>query len=224
MKKRMIILSSVLLVVLVGYLALRWADRNGRFDLYTARIDNSGPVDSALVAELLEPCFGRSLLELNRDSLEGELAGIEGLRSVSVTFSYPHTIIVKMEPERSAAMIETTGGTYPVSFSGSRLPERWADESLPVLTVNGNPCQEFLAAGLDLLLKRRIEEPASVSVSARGIVVLDNSIPVLLNGARAAEGWNTWESIRSSVPPTAAQVDLRYSGQAVIRHSRGAEV
>ncbi len=89
MKKRMIILSSVLLLVLVGYLALRWADRNGRFDLYTARIDNSGPVDSCLVAEILEPCFGRSLLELDRDSLEGELAGIEGLRSVSVTFSYP---------------------------------------------------------------------------------------------------------------------------------------
>ncbi|HPF32079.1 MAG TPA: hypothetical protein PK907_03600, partial [Candidatus Sabulitectum sp.] len=65
MKKKALLFGIVLLVVLTAVLGIRWADRDGRFDLLQARIDYSGPVDSALVAEILRPWFQESLLRLN---------------------------------------------------------------------------------------------------------------------------------------------------------------
>lgn len=224
MKKRIYLTSILLLLVLIAALAVRWADRKGSFDLLAARIDNSGPVDSALVAEILEPFFGESLLSVSTDSIQLALGAIEGLRTVSVRVSFPHAILVEMTPEIPAAMLVSEFGTYPVTSSGTSLPESWSDLSLPVLEVEGSPRDRYLESGLELLLDMDLNDSATVVVCELGIRVLENGIPVLLDGNRAAADWETWKSIRSAVCTSAEQVDLRYSGQAVIRTAEGAEV
>jgi len=224
MKKRVFLLSATLLIVLAVALGVRWADRDGRFSLMQARIDNAGPVDSALVARVLEPFFGESLLGLDVDSVKLALGAIEGLRCVSVSVSFPHTIIVEMTPERPCAIVLSQSGSYPVTACGKVLPASWADDSLPVLSVEGTPGEDYLNTGLALLLKRGLELNSSVTVCDWGILVVENGTPVLLDGISAPADWNTWQSIRSSVRPAAEMVDMRFDGQAVIRTAGGAEV
>lgn len=224
MKKRIYSLSVLLLLVLTTALVVRWADRDGRFDLLTARIDNSGPVDSARVAEVLEPFFGKSLLSLDVDSVKNVLETIEGLRCVSVRVSFPHTIQVDMTPENPAAIIISNSGNCPVTAFGKALPPSWADSSLPSLNVQGAPEEEYVKTGLNLLLKRGLDQSASVTVCNWGILVMQNGVPVMLDGERAPADWKTWQSIRESVRPSAEMVDMRYNGQAVIRTAGGAEV
>lgn len=224
MKKRIYLLSITLLLLLTAALAVRWADRDGRFDLLWARIDNSGPVDSSLVADILKPFFGGSLLSLDVDSVRCALGAIDGLRCVSVTVSLPHTIIVEMTPERPAALVIAQAGSSPVAASGKELPCSWADPSLPLLYVEGAPGEDYLKTGLDLLLKRGLNPGSTVTVCDWGILVVENGVPVMLDGERAPADWKTWQSIRGSVRPSAEMVDMRYNGQAVIRTAGGAEV
>ena len=224
MKKRIYLLSIGLLLVLIGALALRWAERDGRFDLLWARVDNSGPVDSSLVADILEPFFGGSLLSLDLDSVRSALGAIDGLKCVSVKVSLPHTIIVEMTPERPAAMVIAQSGSSPVTADGKGLPPSWADPSLPVLSVEGAPGEEYLKTGLNLLLKRGLDPASTVTVCDWGILVIENGVPVMLDGERAPADWKTWQQIRNSVRPSAEMVDMRYNGQAVIRTAGGAEV
>ncbi len=224
MKKRIYLLSIAVLLALIAALAVRWANRDGRFDLLWARIDNSGPVDSAMVADILEPFFGGSLLSLDTDSVRCALEAIHGLRCVSVTVSFPHTIIVEMTPEIPAAMVISRTGSSPVTAGGKELPGSWATSSLPVLSVEGTPGEGYLKTGLDLLLKRGLDPGSTVTVCDWGILVVENGVPVMLDGDRAPADWKTWQSIRDSVRPSAEMVDMRYNGQAVIRTAGGAEV
>ena len=89
MRKGMWLIGGLTAVITGSFFALRWAERDGKFDLISARIDNAGPVDSALVADVLEPFFGESLLSLNTDSIEGCLLDLEGMKTASVSFIYP---------------------------------------------------------------------------------------------------------------------------------------
>ena len=214
-------MSILFLLVLIGVLGVRWADRDGRFDLTRARVDNSGPVDSALVAEILEPYFGESLLSINSDSIRCALESIEGLSSVSVTVSYPDEILIAMVPEKPAAFLNTRSGLCPVTARGNTLPLSWGDPSLPVLYVEGTPAFGYMDSGLNLLLKRGLSGSAKVTVSEHGILVVDNGVSVLFDGAGAPEDWETWEAIRTSVNFSAELVDMRYGGQAVIRIAGG---
>jgi len=217
MKKSFYIAFIVPVLVLLALLAFRWAERSGRFDLIAVRIDNSGPIDSSMVADILKPYFGRPLQTIDADSLKGSLLQIAGLSSVSITLSYPHTMIVTMEPEMPAAVILRGTETYPVTLLGRRLPAEWADDSLPVLMVEGFPEDGYISSGLGLLIKRSLPQELSVTVEEQGVLVVENGIPVLLDGNNAVRGWKTWERIRTSVHGSGLQVDLRYIGQAVVR-------
>lgn len=221
MRKGLLRVSTFCLLILAAALGVRWADREGKFDLLSARIDNSGPVDSALVADILEPWFGRSLIGLDTDSITAALESIEGLCSVSVTVSFPHSIIVEMEPMIACAMVATFEDTCPVTSCGEMLPDRWSDPALPFLSVEGIPDDGFLREGLDLVIKRGTP---SVTVCEAGIIVVENGLPIILNGRTASSDWRTWESIRGSVRQSAEYIDLRYSGQAVIVTGEGAGV
>lgn len=224
MRRRIYALAAVFLVVLIAALVVRWADRDGRFDLLAARIDNSGPVDSVRVAEILKPYFGESLLTMDIDTLTAALGSIEGLKRVSVTVSFPHSIIVNMTPERPAALVLSSAGDIPVTTEGVQLPPSWADPSLPVLSLEGSPGDDYIRTGLDLLLKRELYRTAEVRVCEWGILVVQDGVPVMFDGESAPADWKTWEAIKTSVRASAEMVDMRYGGQAVIRTAGGTEV
>lgn len=219
MKRRIYVAMTIPVLVLLAFLAFRWAERSGKFDLIAVRVDSSGPVDSALVAEILKPYFGCPLQTIDTDSLQESLLSIEGLRGVSLMKCYPHTMIVTMQPEQPAAVIHRDNESYPVTSHGVRLPSSWASDTLPVLSVAGCPEGSFIDSGLGLLIKRRLPRDTSVTVEEYGITVVDNGIPVLLDGGSSARCWKIWEGIRTSVQGSVVEVDLRYIGQAVIRRA-----
>lgn len=224
MKKKALLFGIVTLLVLTAALGIRWADREGKFDLLQARIDNSGPVDSALVAEILRPWFEESLLRLNADSLGMELETIDGVASASVRVVLPHSIVVELHPREAVAMVLSGAGSTPVTMLGEPLPDQWADPALPELRVLGNPEESSIRAALNLALKRDLGTGTEVTVLEDGIQVVENGIPVLLRCDNAPGSWRTWNSIRDSVRPFAEQVDLRYRGQAIVRPSGGETV
>jgi hypothetical protein len=217
MKKTVITVSAVTLSVLLAVLAVRWVERKGMLDLRLARIDNSGPVDSVLVAEILRPWFGRSLLDVDCDSLTLILSGIEGVRAASVVKSYPDMLIVSMEIERPAALIRNGATDYPVTSSGLQLPSAWASDSLPVLTVTGSPGEGSMESGLRLLLKRSSASIESIEVTPWAIVVRTDGRAILFDGCRAVADWKTWAAIRDGITCSGMVIDLRYTGQAVLR-------
>jgi hypothetical protein len=83
--------------------------------------------------------------------------------------------------------------------------------------VTGLPESSFIDSGLGLLIKRRLPSDVSVTVEEYGVTVVENGIPVLLDGSCSARCWKTWERIRTSVQGSVVEVDLRYIGQAVVR-------
>lgn len=224
MRKGMWLIGGLTAVMTGSFFAMRWAERDGKFDLLSARIDNSGPVDSVLVADILEPFFGEPLLSLNKDSVENCLLEIEGLRAVSVRFSYPHSMVVTLEPEVPVAVVDRENESYPVTIAGKPLPQGWTDNTLPILSVSGVPSPDFISSGIDLLVKRGLGGRAAVLVGEAGVTVIDGGVPVLLDGCSAATDWTTWESMRSSVTDPSCTVDLRFNGQAIIRPGEESEV
>jgi len=121
-------------------------------------------------------------------------------------------------------MIQEGSRRYPVTSTGFPLPDEWAADCLPVLRVQGSPDREFVASAIDLLLKRKLESQVSVMVCEEGITVLEDGIPVILNGNSATSDWKTWESIRDTVNRSACSVDLRYLHQAIVRPLQETEV
>ena len=224
MRKGMWLIGGLTAVITGSFFALRWAERDGKFDLISARIDNAGPVDSALVADVLEPFFGESLLSLNTDSIEGCLLDLEGMKTASVSFIYPGSMIVALEPEVPVAIVDQESESYPVTVTGKPLPADWTDEALPVLLVTGAPDEIFISSGIDLLVKRGLGGRASVLVGETGVTVIDDGVPVVLDGSNAAADWVTWESMKNSVNDPGCTVDLRFNGQAIIIPGEESEV
>jgi len=211
-------LTSILLVfTLLLLLGVRWAERENRLNLAQARIDNSGLVDSVEIAEILKPCFGRSLLKLDTDSLQSRLLAIEGVDSVSIRIRYPDTIVISMATRRPAAILAYSSGLIPVTLCGDHLPVEWGNDQLPVINIEGDPEVEIISSALDLLIKRELNDSVLIQVSSREIVVTDKGIRIILDPGRAAENWFRWRSIGTMITDRTDEVDLRYHDQAVLR-------
>ena len=204
MRKGLRLTSILLVFTLLLLLGVRWAERENRLNLAQARIDNSGLVDSVEIAEILKPCFGRSLLKLDTDSLQSRLLAIEGVDSVSIRIRYPDTIVISMATRRPAAILAYSSGLIPVTLCGDHLPVEWGNDQLPVINIEGDPEVEIISSALDLLIKREI-------------VVTDKGIRIILDPGRAAENWFRWRSIGTMITDRTDEVDLRYHDQAVLR-------
>ncbi len=213
-----------MIAAVVGVLIFRHAEREGQFDLTTVRVDNSGPVDSALVAEVLKPFFGESLLSLDPDSVRNAIMEIEGLSSVTVEMHFPNSMVVAMVPRAPVARILNEGGWFPVDMEGRVLPSAWDSSDLPELRIQGNPDEAYIVSGIDLLVKNNLAEEVSITVDNSGLKVRERDNLILMSGLSTRADWNTWTSLRDLIGETPCIVDLRYSGQAVVRSGEGTGV
>ncbi len=218
MKKKGLRITILLLIFTVFLLlGVRWAERSNRLNLTMVRIDNSSLVDSAAIAELLRPYLGRSLLQINTDSLEAVLKALGGVDSVSVRIEYPETIIVLFSTRAPAVLLAYSSGTVPVTSSGHVLPVSWGNDQLPVIRITGTPDERVIRSALDLFIKYEFSHFVSMSVSNNAIVLVENGTRIILDPDQATENWLSWQSIREIIGHRIDEVDLRYGGQAVLR-------
>jgi cell division septal protein FtsQ len=217
MRKGIRITSLLIVLTLLLVLSVRWAERNERLNLTVARIDNSSLLDSAQIAGVLKPYFGVSVLKLNRDSLEAQFLALDGVDSVSVSIHYPDMIVVSLKTGEPAAILAYLNGQVPVTAEGQRLPLSWVNDSLPVINIEGSPKEEAVSSALNFLIKRNLRNSVSIQVNADGIAVLDNGIRVMIDYRQTTVSWLRWQVLKTAITGQPEEVDLRYTGQAVLR-------
>jgi len=221
MRKGIRITSLLVVLTLLLLLSVRWAERNGHLDLRFARIDNSCQLDSALIAEILRPYFGVSLLKLNTDSLKSQFSALDGVDSVFLSIHYPNTLVIALKTGEPAVILSYPDRTVPVTASGAALPVDWGSDSLPMIIIEGYPEDEAISSALNLLIKRNLGNAVSIQVDSEAIAVSDNGIRVIIDYHRTSDNWLTWQTIRTNIAGQTGEVDLRYTGQAVLRFAEG---
>jgi cell division septal protein FtsQ len=157
------------------------------------------------------------VLKLNRDSLEAQFLALDGVDSVSVSIHYPDMIVVSLKTGEPAAILAYLNGQVPVTAEGQRLPLSWVNDSLPVINIEGSPKEEAVSSALNFLIKRNLRNSVSIQVNADGIAVLDNGIRVMIDYRQTTVSWLRWQVLKTAITGQPEEVDLRYTGQAVLR-------
>lgn len=206
-------------MVLGGVLCLRWAERDGRFDLDTVYVTGLGCADTSAVAAVLQSAFGVPLHTLDTDHLASEIHSVPGIRSACLTPIWPSSIHLAIELEEAAVVLETPAGQVPVNMLCRELPQDWLTEGLPVIRFSVEPDPDVLASAVvftDWLGEERRE--AIVMLDSTGVTVMDQEVLILLGSEKLKERWNSWNLVRP-LATEAYQVDLRFRGQAVLRRN-----
>ena len=78
---------------------------------------------------------GRSLVAINPDDVEGTLRTLPAVAGVSVDRAFPHTLVVKVAPERPVAVVRRGEGSWLATGAGKviREIETGTERSLPRL-------------------------------------------------------------------------------------------
>jgi cell division septal protein FtsQ len=207
----------------MGY---RWFERGGAFDLDTVRVRGIRKADSTVVCEAVRPLFGTSIWQLDLNQLEERLSGIPGIDSARVRREPLRTLVLELEVSSPAFAISEDSHRTAVSTKGELLPDRFVSDSLPVVQAEvpmGSQVRRSLAMwfpevgnSADSLLFR---------FDQRGISVLVNGdCSVLLGSEDLAGRWSGYTLLASSMGSGGfpGEVDMRYSGQAVLRRDGSA--
>lgn len=98
------------------------------------RIDVRGlpASDAAAARAALRPLVGRSLVGLRRAELEAPLAGLPGVRGFAYDRAFPHTLVIRAQPELALAVLRRGHESWLVSRRG-RVLRRVPRGSLPAL-------------------------------------------------------------------------------------------
>ena len=146
------------------------------------------------VRKALRTFEGESLVALDPDDVEAVLRGVPSVREVAVDRAFPHTLAVRVEPERPLAVLEDGRRAWVVAESGRviaavepgdrpRLPRLVADvPSTPAVggTLAGDRMPETLAA-LAALPRRFPGGVASAEGGPSGLVLtLESGLEVRL--------------------------------------------
>jgi cell division protein FtsQ len=84
------------------------------------RVDVRGapPEVSREVTAATRDLMGRSLVAIDADEVEGTLRALPAVAGVSVDRAFPHTLVVKVAPERSVAVVRRGDTSWLVTGSG----------------------------------------------------------------------------------------------------------
>lgn len=218
MRKKIWVVVSAAVFTLIILLGFRWAEREHYFDLTSVRIDNSFLVDSTEIAQVLEPCFGLSLLDFQTDSLLAEISEIPGVDSVALDIQLPNTIVLTFKVSKPAVVLVSTSLRLPVTTKGIALPLAWANPTLPEIQITGEPDSLSICSSINLLLKRELQGIV-FQLSEDMVTIVDGDIQILLDPAHLDDSWLRWQAIRTLLTDRTDEVDLRFSDQAILRVS-----
>lgn len=218
MRKKIWVVVSAAIFTLIVLLGFRWAERKDYFDLTSVRIDNSFLVDSAAIAKALEPCFGRSLLGFQEDSLLAEIARIPGVDEVRMEIRLPDTIVLTLSVSKPAVVLINDSSRLPVTSNGTSLPLSWGNSLLPEIQITGQPDSTFICSAIDLLLKRELQD-VTFLVSENMVTIVDGEVNIFLDPEHLDDSWLRWLSIQNLLTDRTEEVDLRFTDQAILRAS-----
>jgi cell division protein FtsQ len=215
---RTIALLFAALTICVGlYLIARGSSL---FALKTVEIRGAPPTLARKVRAAVEPFRGRSLVALNRASVEQAVLAIPEVRSVRIDRDFPNTLRVFVVREHTVAVLRRGAGAWLVASSGKvvrsfdrgkglEMPRIWASSSVAVSegqTID-DPGIRMAITVLDALrhFKERLH-PTSVVAKGGNLTLFTGSDVELRfgNASGAALKLAVAEKILPQVPPASS--------------------
>ncbi|HXG75366.1 MAG TPA: FtsQ-type POTRA domain-containing protein [Gaiellaceae bacterium] len=124
--------------LVLACLGAYWGARDtSLFAVERVQLVGAPPDVAAEVRRALGPLEGSSLLALDADALEGAVRALPSVAGVAVDRAFPHTLVVKVAPERPVAVVRQRAAAWLVAASGTviRPLERGTERHLPRLWV-----------------------------------------------------------------------------------------
>lgn len=111
---------ALLVLALVLYVGAR---ATSAFALRSIAVEGGSTELALEVRSALAPWVGRSLTTLDREQVKDRVLGLPEVASVSVDRAFPHTIVVRVRPERPVAVLRRGADSWTVSAKGRVLAE-----------------------------------------------------------------------------------------------------
>jgi len=203
-------------------MAYRWFERGGAFDLDMVRVQGIRQADSSVVCQVVSPLFGRSIWQIDLTELEESLKAVSGIDSAAVRRSPMKGLILELQVSRAVFALKDSCSITPVSTRGELLPERFLTDSIPRVEATG--LMDSSTAGMlaDWFARTDFSEQDLVFIySNSGMRILDDGGGEILLGRESlSDRWNAYLAMQPDLDMSLAglQIDMRYSGQAVIRN------
>ena len=205
----------------MGY---RWFERGGAFDLDTVRIRGVRQADSSAICQVVGPLFGTSIWQIDTDELQYTLSDIPGIDSAHVSRALFTSLILELRISEPVFAVSDSSGVTAVSSIGEVLPPRFITDSLPVVeSPEGIDPAVSMALAAWLGAFNTQHDSLSFKYADRGLsVFVSDGYEVLLGNDRFSERWACYQQLASSMSTSEGwyQVDMRYSGQAVLRNAQ----
>jgi len=141
------------------------------FDVEQVDVRGASPALAREVTSATHELVGRSLVTIDADDVEGTLRALPAVAGVSVDRAFPHTLVVKVAPERPVAVVRRGDSSWLVTGAGKvirrietgtdrRLPRLWLAKGTTI-RLGGNVPPGWLPA------TRALAEASSVGLGAR---------------------------------------------------------
>ena len=159
---------GILTVVGVAYLV---ATATPVFAVERVDVRGASPVLAREVTVATRELVGRSLVTIDADDVEGTLRALPAVAGVSVDRAFPHTLVVKVAPERPVAVVRRGDSSWLVTGAGKvihrietgterQLPRLWLAKG-STIRLGGNVPAGWLPA------TRALAEAHSVGLASR---------------------------------------------------------
>jgi cell division protein FtsQ len=197
---RSLLLGFALVAVAVGLYA--GARRPSVFAVRDVRVEGAPSVLAKRIEHELGSVRGGSLVTLDGDGVLAQLESLPTVRSASYDRAFPHTLVVRVVPERAAAVLRRGAEGWLLSTRGRvigqvprrshpRLPRIWAPKTVPVEVGRVVGDVDLRAAVVALPQDKADELPIRIrtakSVAGELAFVLANGLELRLgNGADVA--------------------------------------
>jgi len=117
---------SLLLVfaLVAGVLGVVWGARaSSVFDVQQVRVDGAPPALAREIAHVTASAVGQSLLEVDARRIEDTVRALPSVAGASVDRAFPHTLVIKVSPERPVAVAHRRTSSWLVTGGGKVISE-----------------------------------------------------------------------------------------------------
>lgn len=192
---------SLLLVfaLVAGLLAAVWAARvSSIFDVEHVRVEGAPPAVAREIEGVTAATVGQSLLEVDARRIEDTVRALPSVAGASVDRAFPHTLVIRVSPERPVAVAHRRTSSWLVTGGGKVIleiaagshrgfPRLWIPKGVG-LRVGGSlpasflPATRALAAVQEARIPRRVK--AVRSTAGELTLVLRHGPEIRLGGSR----------------------------------------
>jgi len=160
-------------LVAAAVLLYRGAYLSSAFDVDRVEIRGAPPAVAREVEAATKNAVGRSLLTIDAGELEGTVRSLPSVAGASVDRAFPHTLVIKVAPERAVAVVRRGHSSWLVTGAGKvireievgserALPRLWLKREIAIriggsLPAGFTEATRALAAVRDVRLPRRVK-------------------------------------------------------------------